>query len=178
MNSTSKYTGPLLSWPDPNTLMQFCEKQGIQTINIPNYNQSNSILTVQSNSIPMRILPNVYLPSVSQPESLKQDVNIRIETEAKPPVMQDSQTQLQQQSAMAEYFQKLQATTLPLTLQQLIKLQTEQVKKDKTEEEKVEHTQNNILNIPSVPVFRNTQLQNGNTYINSDRSNNDIHTSK
>lgn len=177
MNSTSKYTGPLLSWPDPNTLMQFCEKQGIQTINIPNYNQSNSILTVQSNSIPMRILPNVYLPSVSQPESLKQDVNIRIETEAKPPVMQDSQTQLQQQSAMAEYFQKLQATTLPLTLQQLIKLQTEQVKKDKTEEEKVEHTQNNILNIPSVPVFRNTQLQNGNTYINSDQTMTSIHPS-
>ena len=71
---------------------------------------------------------------------------------------------------MAEYFQKLQATTLPLTLQQLIKLQTEQVKKEKTEEEKVEHTQNNILNIPSVPVFRNTHTQNGNnTFINSDQ---------
>lgn len=70
---------------------------------------------------------------------------------------------------MAEYFQKLQATTLPLTLQQLIKLQTEQVKKEKTEEEKVEHSQNNILNIPSVPVFRNAQLQNGSTYMNSDQ---------
>lgn len=71
---------------------------------------------------------------------------------------------------MAEYFQKLQATTLPLTLQQLIKLQTEQVKKEKTEEEKVEHTQNNILNIPSVPVFRNTHLQNGNNiFMNSDQ---------
>lgn len=83
-------------------------------------------------------------------------------------MQQDSQVQLQQQSAMAEYFQKLQATTLPLTLQQLIKLQTEQVKKEKTEEEKVEHTQNNILNIPSVPVFRNTQNGN-NTFVNSDQ---------
>lgn len=82
---------------------------------------------------------------------------------------QDSQAQLQQQSAMAEYFQKLQATTLPLTLQQLIKLQTEQTKKEKIEEEKVEHTQNNILNIPSVPVFRNTQLQNGSSFMNSDQ---------
>lgn len=64
----------------------------------------------------------------------------------------------------------MQATTLPLTLQQLIKLQTEQVKKEKVEEEKVEHNaQNNILNIPSVPVFRNAQLQNGSNYMSSDQ---------
>ncbi|XP_076624941.1 uncharacterized protein LOC143343683 [Colletes latitarsis] len=170
VNSTNKYAGPIIAWPDPNTLMQFCEKQGIQAINIPNYNQNNSILTVQTNSLPVRIIPNMYLPSTSQPETVKHDIDVRTESEMKTPTMQDSsQVQLQQQSAMAEYFQKLQATTLPLTLQQLIKLQTEQMKKEKTEEEKVEHTQNNILNIPSVPVFRNTQIQNGNTFMNSDQ---------
>ncbi|XP_076681057.1 uncharacterized protein LOC143375628 [Andrena cerasifolii] len=169
MNSTNKYTGPLLPWPDPNTLMQLCEKQGIQTINIPNYNQNNTILGVQSNSLPRRIIPNVYLPSGSQPENVKLDVDTRTETEMKTSAMQDSQAQLQQQNAMAEYFQKLQATTLPLTLQQLIKLQTEQVKKEKTDDDKIEIPQNNILNIPSVPVFRNTQLQNGNTFMSSDQ---------
>lgn len=168
MNSTNKYTGPLLPWPDPNTLMQLCEKQGIQTINIPNYNQNNTILGVQSNSLPRRIIPNVYLPSGSQPENVKLDVDTRTE-EMKTSAMQDSQAQLQQQNAMAEYFQKLQATTLPLTLQQLIKLQTEQVKKEKTDDDKVDIPQNNILNIPSVPVFRNTQLQNGNTFMSSDQ---------
>ena len=80
------------------------------------------------------------------------------------------QIQIQQQSAtMTEYLQKLQATTLPLTLQQLIKLQSEQVKREKQEEEqKVEQTQNNILNIPSVPGFRNSQLQNGSHFMNPD----------
>ncbi|KAF7395355.1 hypothetical protein HZH68_009405 [Vespula germanica] len=76
--------------------------------------------------------------------------------------------QLVQGSNMAEYIQKLQATTLPLTLQQLIKLQSEQMKKEKMEEEKLEHTQNNILNIPSVSVFRNPQTQNGNNFMNSE----------
>ncbi|KAF7392674.1 hypothetical protein HZH66_008507 [Vespula vulgaris] len=76
--------------------------------------------------------------------------------------------QLVQGSNMAEYIQKLQATTLPLTLQQLIKLQSEQMKKEKIEEEKLEHTQNNILNIPSVSVFRNPQTQNGNNFMNSE----------
>ncbi|XP_068984363.1 uncharacterized protein [Bombus flavifrons] len=168
VNSANKYAAPILAWPDPNTLMQLCEKQGIQTINIPNYNQNNTILSVQSNSLPVRIIPNVYLPSTSQSDVIKQELDTRTENEKQTSTMQDSQVQLQQQSAMAEYFQKLQATTLPLTLQQLIKLQTEQVKKEKTEEEKVEHTQNNILNIPSVPVFRNTQNGN-NTFINSDQ---------
>ena len=71
---------------------------------------------------------------------------------------------------MTEYLQKLQATTLPLTLQQLIKLQTEQMKKEKQEEEqKAEQTQNSILNIPSVPGFRNSQLLNGNHFMNPDQ---------
>lgn len=70
---------------------------------------------------------------------------------------------------MAEYLQKLQATTLPLTLQQLIKLQTDQVKKEKPEEDsKVDQVQNNILNIPSVPVFRNSSLHNGNHFMNAE----------
>ncbi|XP_033215216.1 zinc finger protein 90 homolog isoform X2 [Belonocnema kinseyi] len=137
VNSQNKYPGTILTWPDPNTLIQLCEKQGIQAINIPNYSQtvSNnaSILNVQSNSLP----PNC-------------------------------QMQLQQQSTtMTEYLQKLQATTLPLTLQQLIKLQSEQMKREKQEEEqKIEQTQNSILNIPSVPGYRNATLQNGNHFMN------------
>ncbi|KOC65295.1 Zinc finger and SCAN domain-containing protein 22 [Habropoda laboriosa] len=164
VNSTNKYAGPILAWPDPNTLMQLCEKQGLQTINIPNYNQNSPILSVQSNSLPVRIIPNMYLPSTSQPENMKQEVDIRTENEKQTSTMELLVNQ------KFKYFQRLQATTLPLTLQQLIKLQTEQVKKEKTEEEKMEHnTQNNILNIPSVPVFRNTQLQNGNVFMNSDQ---------
>lgn len=79
---------------------------------------------------------------------------------------------------MAEYLQKLQATSLPLTLQQLIKLQSDQSamqKKDKTVdvqkgiEQQTTQSQQNILNIPSVPVMRNGQLQSsGNHFINSD----------
>ncbi|XP_017893277.1 zinc finger protein 37-like [Ceratina calcarata] len=169
MSSANKCSAPMLAWPDPNTLIQLCEKQGIRTINIPNYSQNNAILSVQSNSLP-RIIPNMYLQSTSQHENTKQDIETSTENEKQTSTMQDAQAQLQSQSAMTEYFQKLQATTLPLTLQQLIKLQSEQTKKDKTEEEKVEHMQNSILNIPSIPVFRNTQLQNGsNSFMNSDQ---------
>lgn len=81
MNSTNKYSAPILVWPDPNTFMQLCEKQGIQTINIPNYNQNNTILSVQPNSSPVRIMPNVYLPSTSQLETAKQDMEMRTENE-------------------------------------------------------------------------------------------------
>lgn len=49
---------------------------------------------------------------------------------------------------MQEYLQKLQSSSLPLTLQQLIKIQNEQAKKDKAEEE--QKNENNILNIPTV----------------------------
>lgn len=83
MNSPNKYTGPILAWPDPNTLIQLCEKQGIQAINIPNYNQNNSILGVQSNSLPVRIIPNMYLPSTSQPENNKSELDTRTEAETK-----------------------------------------------------------------------------------------------
>lgn len=146
--------------------MQLCEKQGIQTINIPNYNQSNaSLLGVQSNALPVRIIPNVYLPSTSQIDTHKEEN--KTDNEMRNSDEQQA-VQLVQGSNMAEYIQKLQATTLPLTLQQLIKLQSEQMKKEKIEEEKLEHTQNNILNIPSVSVFRNPQTQNGNNFMNSE----------
>ncbi|KAL2715073.1 zinc finger protein 583-like isoform X3 [Vespula squamosa] len=165
VNSQNKYPGPLFTWPDSNTLMQLCEKQGIQTINIPNYNQSNaSIISVQSNALPV-IIPNVYLPSTSQIDTHKEENKTDNETRNSD---EQQAVQLVQGSNMAEYIQKLQATTLPLTLQQLIKLQSEQVKKEKMEEEKLEHTQNNILNIPSVSVFRNPQIQNGNNFMNSE----------
>lgn len=147
--------------------MQLCEKQGIQPINIPNYNQCNasSIINAQSNTLPVRILPNMYLPSTSQVDTHKEenktDNEVRNNNE-------QQVAQLAQGSNMTEYLQKLQATTLPLTLQQLIKLQTEQIKKDKPEEEKLEHTQNNILNIPSVSALRNPQIQNGSNYMNSE----------
>lgn len=42
------------------------------------------------------------------------------------------------------------------------------MKKEKVEEEKVEHPQSNILNIPSVSVFRNAQLQNSSNFTNVD----------
>lgn len=64
-----KYPGSIVGWPDPNTLMQLCEKQvGLQTINIPNYNSQNNsaLLGVQSNGLPLRIIPNMYLPTSSQ----------------------------------------------------------------------------------------------------------------
>lgn len=72
--------------------MQLCEKQGIQTINIPNYNQNNSILSVQSNNLPVRIIPNMYLPSTSQPENVKQELDTRSENEMKPSTMVDAFT--------------------------------------------------------------------------------------
>ncbi|XP_043674350.1 zinc finger protein 880-like isoform X1 [Vespula pensylvanica] len=166
VNSQNKYPGSLFTWPDSNTLMQLCEKQGIQTINIPNYNQSNaSLIGVQSNALPVRIIPNVYLPSTSQIDTHKEEN--KTDNEMRNSDEQQA-VQLVQGSNMAEYIQKLQATTLPLTLQQLIKLQSEQMKKEKMEEEKLEHTQNNILNIPSVSVFRNPQTQNGNNFMNSE----------
>ncbi|XP_046825314.1 zinc finger protein 860-like isoform X1 [Vespa crabro] len=167
VNSQNKYPGSLFTWPDSNTLMQLCEKQGIQAINIPNYNQCNpsSIINVQSNTLPVRIIPNVYLPSTSQIDTQKEENKTDNDTRNSD---EQEAAQLVQGSNMTEYLQKLQATTLPLTLQQLIKLQTEQIKKDKTEEEKSEHNQNNILNIPSVSVFRNSQTQNGNNFMNSE----------
>lgn len=211
INQAGKYPGTILAWPDHNTLMQLCEKQGMQALNIPNYTQNTAtILSVQPNSLPMRIIPNMYFPATSEAETLavKQEgengesdnhsmvretisilefnfffcillsdneffFSIKFSFFLLPTNFKESQIQLQQQSlAMAEYLQKLQATTLPLTLQQLIKIQSEQsqIKKEKLEVQKsIEQSQQNILNIPSVPVVRNNgqQIQNnGNQFVN------------
>jgi len=64
---------------------------------------------------------------------------------------------------MAEYLQKLPAD---VSLREAFGLCVEQVKKEKTREEKVEQIQNNILNIPNI---RNIYPQNGNSFINSDQ---------
>ncbi|KAK0078841.1 hypothetical protein PV325_002039 [Microctonus aethiopoides] len=172
VNNSNKYPGTLLTWPNPNALMQLCEKQGLQTINIPNYSQNNSLLGVSSNSIPVRLLPNMYLPTTSQSDSItiKLEDNSRSNGDSGNSNNIESHVNLQQQNAMAEYIQKLQATSLPLTLQQLIKLQSDPlIKKEKSDDEqKIEQTQNNILNIPSVPNFRNNNIQqNGNQFINT-----------
>jgi hypothetical protein len=55
--------------------MQFCEKQGFQAINIPAYSQNSSVLSVQSHNLPMRIIPNVYVPQ-SDNNHEKNDVNL------------------------------------------------------------------------------------------------------
>ncbi|KAI4492112.1 hypothetical protein M0802_010009 [Mischocyttarus mexicanus] len=160
VNSPNKYPASLLALSDSSTIMQLCDKQC--TINIPNYNQSNaSLISVQSNPLPMRIIPNMYLPSTSQIDTSKEENKTDNETITS----EDQQQVFQLQgSNMAEYIQKLQATTMPLINLQILKLQTEQHK-----EEKLEYTQNNILNIPSRPGFRNTQIQNGNHFINSEQ---------
>jgi hypothetical protein len=81
----------------------------------------------------------------------------------------NSQTLQQQSLVMAEYLQKLQSSSLPLTLQQLIKIQSEQVKKEKDDEQKNDQIQNNILNIPSVPIYKTSQMHDS-QYINNDHS--------
>lgn len=84
-------------------------------------------------------------------------------------ILQVNSQALQQQSlVMAEYLQKLQSSSLPITLQQLIKLQSEQVKKEKDCDQKSDQVQNNILNIPSVPMYKNSQMQNDSQYMNNE----------
>lgn len=73
-------------------------------------------------------------------------------------------------NAMTEYLNKFHAMTVPAIRMQMVKEQVKlQLKKEKTDEEKEEHPQSNILNIPSVSVFRNTQLQNSNSLTNVDQ---------
>ncbi|XP_015185467.1 PREDICTED: zinc finger and BTB domain-containing protein 24-like isoform X4 [Polistes dominula] len=154
VNSPNKYPGSLLTLTESSPIMQLYEKQC--ALNIPNYNQSNaSLINVQSNSIPMRIIPNVYLPSMSQIDTSKEENK----TDNEVIISEDFQQVFQLQgSNMAEYIQKIQASSIanmPLINLQIMKLQNEQPK-----EEKTEPIQNNILNIPSVPGFRNAQTQN------------------
>ncbi|XP_014300489.1 zinc finger protein 82 homolog [Microplitis demolitor] len=174
-NNANKYPGSLLAWSNSNALMQLCEKQAIQTISIPNYSQNNSLLGgMPSNSLPVRLLSNVYLPTTSQADTTStiksEEVNSDISNSNISNNDQSHSMHLQS-ATMAEYLQKLQATKLPLTtLQQLIKFQTEPTKKDKADndDERTDQPINNILNIPSVAGFRNN-LQNGNQYLNSDQ---------
>ncbi|XP_014616637.1 PREDICTED: zinc finger protein 880-like [Polistes canadensis] len=160
VNSPNKYPGSLLTLSDSSAIMQLYEKQC--AINIPNYNQNNaSLISVQSNPIPMRVIPNVYLPSTSQIDTSKEENKTDNEIITSEDIQQVFQLQ---GSNMTEYIQKIQATTMPLINLQIMKLQNEQYKDDK-----LDHIQNNILNIPSVPGFRNAQLQNGNHFINSEQ---------
>ncbi|XP_012254473.2 zinc finger protein 880-like [Athalia rosae] len=164
INQAGKYPGTLLAWPDPNTLVQLCEKQGMQALNIPNYTQNTAtILSVQPNSLPVRIIPNMYFPATSEPETIGHKQQESDTTDIENSSMESQMQSHHQNFAMAEYLQKLQATSLPLTLQQLIKLQAEQlqIKKDKVDVQKNIEQSQNILNIPNVPVLRNGQLQNG-----------------
>ncbi|XP_025155108.1 zinc finger protein 568-like [Harpegnathos saltator] len=71
-------------------------------------------------------------------------------------------------NTMSDYLHKWHTSTLPLITLQFVKQQVEQLKKEKVGEEKVEHVQNNILNIPSVPVFRSSQVQNSSNFTNTD----------
>lgn len=84
-------------------------------------------------------------------------------------MLQDAQTQFEQQlqssaSPMSEYFR---LHTLPPLLKTL-EIVKQKLKKEKEEEQKPEHTQSNILNIPNVSVFRNTHLQNSSSFMNTD----------
>ncbi|RLU24309.1 hypothetical protein DMN91_002397 [Ooceraea biroi] len=144
LHSLLQIRGPYLTmWSDK--LLQLCDTS---QINIPNYSQSTPVLDLQPNNLQAQfVLGNMC---ASQANIVKQELSEEEKDSSK-----DSDIQLRQREA-TQYFQKLQATSLPHTLQHIIKLQTEQVKKEK-EEEKIEHTQNNILNIPN--IFRNIALQ-------------------
>ncbi|KAM0736241.1 Zinc finger protein 519 [Formica fusca] len=156
--------------PDITTFLDSCDLSLIshlyenpimkQMINVPNFS-SNNILGIQSNNMSSTIIGNIYSPSTSQANAAKQELDVQPREQIN---LKESQIQLNQQqtSLVTEYIQKLQATSL----QQLIKLQTEQAKKQKIEEEKIEQTQNNILNIPSV---RSLHQQNSSNFINSDQ---------
>ncbi|XP_044017988.1 zinc finger protein 33B-like [Aphidius gifuensis] len=175
-NGATKYSSPLV-WPSPNALMQLCDKQSLQALNIPTYSQNN-IITVQQNNLPVRILPNTYLPTTSSSQTetiiIKQEDNIHINNDNNINNQNnESHINLHDSSTMTEYLQKLQATSLPLTLHQILKLSE---KRDKIDDNiRPELLQNNILNIPNVAGFRNTNLI-SNNYLN-DQLMNDINPS-
>ncbi|KAL6432104.1 hypothetical protein ACFW04_006671 [Cataglyphis niger] len=164
-NLTTKQIPDITSFLDSCDLSLFShlyENPMKQMINVPNF--SNNILGLQPNSISSSILANIYSPSMSQANvatAAKQELDVQIREQIN---LKESQIQLNQQqtSILTDLFQKLQSKSL----QQLIKLQTEQAKKQKIEEEKIEQTQNNILNIPSV---RNLHQQ-SNNFINLDQT--------
>ena len=58
---------------------------------------------------------------------------------------------------------------MSVSLQQFMKLQSENIKVEKVKEQKNDQIQNNILNIPSVPLYKNSQVQNDN-FLSNDHS--------
>ncbi|KYQ60476.1 RB-associated KRAB zinc finger protein [Trachymyrmex zeteki] len=159
-STLSKYLAtPLPGWQD--TLIQLCEKQVLNIINVPSYSQNNMTLGAQSSNF--SFINSLYLPSTSQADTVKQDIDIQPKEEKNSD--KESEILLKQHqtaAAMAEYLQKLPSE---FSLREAFGLCAE-VKKEKTREEKVEHVQNNILNIPNI---RNIYLQNGNNFANSDQ---------
>lgn len=74
INSSNKYPSPLtFAWSD--SLMQLCEKQNIPAFNFPNLNQNNTLLGLQSNTLPANILPTFYVPSTSQ-DIIKEELDL------------------------------------------------------------------------------------------------------
>lgn len=49
-------------------------------------------------------------------------------------------------------------------------IQPEQIKKEKGNDQKNDQTQNSILNIPSVPTYKNSQLQNDSQYMRNEHT--------
>ncbi|KYN03053.1 PREDICTED: zinc finger protein 880-like [Cyphomyrmex costatus] len=155
-NTLGKYlAAPLPGWQD--TLLQLCEKQVLnQIINVPSYSQNNVTLGAQSSNF--GLINSLYLPSTSQANIVKQELDVQSKEEKN----LTREMLLKQHSStavnliMAEYFHKFPTE---FSLRDTFELCAEQVKKEKTREEKVEQVQNNILNIPNI---RNIYLQNGN----------------
>ncbi|XP_058803876.1 zinc finger protein 121-like isoform X1 [Phymastichus coffea] len=172
INSPNKYSNTILNWPETNILMQFCEKQSLQAINIPAYNQNNASVNVSSHNTSMRIIQNSDIPQTDENTDNKNDAShIKFEIEDINFGTLNSQSLQPQSISMTEYIQKLQSTTLPLTLHQLIKMQAEQSKKDKDSEQRNDQAQNNILNIPNVPIiYKTSQMQSDSQYVNNDHS--------
>ncbi|KAG5326902.1 ZG9 protein, partial [Acromyrmex heyeri] len=158
-STLSRYLAtPLPGWQD--TLIQLCEKQMLnQLINVPSYSQ-NTVTFGTANNFHLN---SRYLPSTSQVDTVKQGIDIQPKEEKNSDKESEILLKHQTAAAMAEYLQKLPSE---FSLREAFELCAEQAKKEKTQEEKVEHAQNNILNIPNI---RNIWLQNGNNFANSDQ---------
>ncbi|XP_014211931.1 zinc finger protein 701 isoform X2 [Copidosoma floridanum] len=147
INMHNKYQNTVLNLAEPNVFVQFCEKPNLQSLNIPACNQNNAILNVQSQILPMKIIQNMYVAQDGNIE--KQDVHhVKNESE------DTNNDHLSQQNLVIEYLQNIRSGALPLSLQQIIKIQSEQVKREKEDEPKSDQVQNNILNIPSVQIYK------------------------
>lgn len=62
--------------------MQFSDKQAFQTLNIPAYGQNNTVLSVQTHNLPMRIGQNVYVSQIDGNHFEKNDsISLKSESE-------------------------------------------------------------------------------------------------